>query len=68
MVASVDPAALKVEIASLNKLIDQARGLEKREIETKLTRLKSVLRIAGTRFLKPISEVDAMRLWSQWSW
>lgn len=47
VVASVDPVALKVEIASLNKLIDQARGLEKREIETKLTRLKSVLKDQG---------------------
>jgi superfamily II DNA or RNA helicase len=47
VVASVDPAALKVEIASLTKLIDQARGLEKREIETKLVRLKSVLNEQG---------------------
>jgi len=47
VVASVDPVALKVEIASLNKLIDQARGLEKREIETKLVRLKSVLNEKG---------------------
>ena len=47
VVASVDPAALKAEIASLGKLIDQARGLEKREIETKLTRLKSVLKDQG---------------------
>src|SRR3954454_13962224 len=47
VVASVDPAALRVEIASLGKLIDQARGLEKREIETKLTRLKSVLKDQG---------------------
>ena len=36
VVLSVDPAALRDEIARLNKLIDQARGLEKREIETKL--------------------------------
>jgi hypothetical protein len=47
VVASVDPAALKVEIASLNRLIDQARGLEKREIETKLVRLKNVLNEQG---------------------
>ena len=47
VVASVDPIALKVEIASLNKLIDQARGLEKREVETKLTKLKSVLQDQG---------------------
>ena len=47
VVASVDPATLKAEIASLNKLIDQARGLEKREVETKLTKLKSVLQDQG---------------------
>jgi superfamily II DNA or RNA helicase len=47
VVASVDPAALKAEIASLGKLIDQARGLEKREIETKLVKLKSVLNDQG---------------------
>ena len=47
VVASVDPVALKAEIASLNKLIDQARGLEKREVETKLTKLKSVLQDQG---------------------
>jgi len=47
VVASVDPVALKVEITSLNKLIDQARGLEKREVETKLTKLKSVLQDQG---------------------
>src|SRR4051794_9214624 len=47
VVASVAPAALRVEIASLGKLIDQARGLEKREIETKLTKLKSVLKDQG---------------------
>ena len=47
VVASVDPAALRLEIASLSKLIDQARILEKREIESKLTRLKSVLKDQG---------------------
>src|SRR5271165_3109813 len=47
VVASVDPAALRAEIASLTKLIDQARILEKREIESKLTKLKSVLKDQG---------------------
>lgn len=43
VVATVDPAALRVEIAQLNKLIDQAKLLQQREIETKLTKLRSVL-------------------------
>ncbi|QEH31806.1 RNA polymerase-associated protein RapA [Aquisphaera giovannonii] len=47
IVASVDPAALRVEIASLSRLIDTARSLEKREIESKLTRLKGVLKDQG---------------------
>jgi superfamily II DNA or RNA helicase len=47
VVASVDPAALRGEIDSLTKLIDQARILEKREIESKLTKLKSVLKDQG---------------------
>jgi hypothetical protein len=47
VVASVDPAALRAEITSLTRLIDQARILEKREIESKLTKLKSVLKDQG---------------------
>lgn len=47
VVASVDPAALRLEIASLTRLIDQARILEKREIESKLTKLKAVLHDQG---------------------
>lgn len=43
VVASVDPAALREEIIQLTKLIDHALVLEKREIESKLTRLRSVL-------------------------
>lgn len=43
VVASVDPAALKEEILQLTKLIDQARLLEQREIESKLVKLKEVL-------------------------
>ena len=48
VVASVDPAALRIEIASLTRLIDQARILEKREIEPKLAGLKSVLKDQGS--------------------
>jgi len=43
VVASVDPAALREEILQLSKLIDQARVLEAREIESKLIKLKEVL-------------------------
>ncbi|MCX6627998.1 MAG: SNF2-related protein [Candidatus Solibacter sp.] len=43
VVASVDPAALKTEILQLNKLIDKAVDLEKREVESKLVKLKLVL-------------------------
>jgi superfamily II DNA or RNA helicase len=46
-VASVDPIALKEEIQDLNKLIDSARVLEEREIETKLVRLKEVISSQG---------------------
>jgi superfamily II DNA or RNA helicase len=47
VVASVDPAYLRTEIARLGSLIDQARSLEKREIESKLTRLKGILTEQG---------------------
>src|ERR671939_465818 len=43
VVASVDPVALREEIARLSALIMQGRQLEAREIETKLARLRSVL-------------------------
>jgi len=43
VVASVDPGALREEILQLTKLIDNARVLEQREIESKLTKLKEVL-------------------------
>jgi superfamily II DNA or RNA helicase len=43
VVASVDPQALRDEIMELGKLIDLARLLEKREIETKLLKLKEVI-------------------------
>src|SRR5204863_43971 len=42
IVASVDPAALKEEIFQLRKLIDLARNLEAREVESKLVKLKDV--------------------------
>jgi superfamily II DNA or RNA helicase len=47
VVASVDPVALREEIAQLNKLIAHAQELEKREIETKLTALKELLAKQG---------------------
>lgn len=42
-VFAIDPAALRDEIQRLDKLVDQARSLEKREIESKLTKLRQVL-------------------------
>lgn len=42
-VLAVDPAALKDEIQRIDKLVDQARALEKREIESKLKKLRQVL-------------------------
>ncbi len=47
VVASVDPAALKEEILQIGKLIDQARLLEKREVESKLVKLREVLTDSG---------------------
>jgi superfamily II DNA or RNA helicase len=47
VVASVDPAALREEILELTKLIDLARILEKREVESKLVRLKEVITEQG---------------------
>ncbi len=42
-VASVDPDALREEIMELGKLIQTAKSLEAREIETKLVKLKEVI-------------------------
>ena len=42
-VLAVDPVALKDEIQRLDKLVDQARALEKREVESKLKKLRQVL-------------------------
>lgn len=47
VVASVDPVALREEIAELANLINHARGLEAREIETKLVSLKEMLTTQG---------------------
>jgi superfamily II DNA or RNA helicase len=47
VVASVDPIALKREILQLNELIIQALSLEKREIESKLVKLKEVITQEG---------------------
>ncbi|MEW5921687.1 MAG: DUF3883 domain-containing protein [Bacillota bacterium] len=47
VVASVDPAALREEIITLGKLINQALQLEKREVETKLVKLKEVMTKQG---------------------
>jgi superfamily II DNA or RNA helicase len=43
VVASIDPFALREEIVQLEKLITQAIALEKREVESKLTKLRQVL-------------------------
>lgn len=43
VVASVDPIALREEIIQLGRLIELAHALEKREIESKLVKLKEVL-------------------------
>ena len=43
VVASIDPAALRDEIARLNRLVEKAIHLESREVESKLAKLKEVL-------------------------
>ena len=47
VVVSADPTRLREEIARLTQLIDQARNLERREIESKLNKLRSVLKDQG---------------------
>jgi superfamily II DNA or RNA helicase len=47
VVASVDPTALREEILQLTKLIEQARLLERREVESKLSQLKQVITEQG---------------------
>ncbi len=47
VVASVEPADLRLEIAQLTRLINQAISLEQREVESKLRKLKDVLTERG---------------------
>lgn len=47
VVASVDPAALRTEIQQLGRLIEQAVNLEKREVESKLVKLREEIVRAG---------------------
>jgi superfamily II DNA or RNA helicase len=47
VVASIDPASLREEIGELTRLIEQARLLEKREVESKLVKLREVIREQG---------------------
>jgi hypothetical protein len=47
VVVSADPEQLRREITQLSKLVDQARTLEEREIESKLQKLKTVLQEQG---------------------
>jgi superfamily II DNA or RNA helicase len=47
VVASVDPAALRAEIQQLGRLIEQAVHLEKREVESKLVKLREEIVRAG---------------------
>lgn len=47
VVASIDPDSLREEILQLRKLIDRARHLEDREVESKLLKLKEVMKERG---------------------
>ena len=47
LVASYDPAALRDEITELGKLIQKAVDLEKREVESKLVRLRELIKQHG---------------------
>lgn len=47
VVASIDPVALGEEIAELERLISHAKELEAKEIETKLTALRDLLKKQG---------------------
>jgi len=46
-VISVDPSALKEEIGQLDKLVAQSLLLERREVESKLRKLREVLTQQG---------------------
>ena len=55
VVLSIDPAALRDEINHLGKLADEAKALQAREVESKLTKLREVLNehnIFGDRRMK----------------
>ena len=56
VVASVDPTELKQEILALSLLINQALVLEKKEVETKLVKLKEVISENGV-FKNPTMKV-----------
>jgi superfamily II DNA or RNA helicase len=47
VVVSFDPAQLREEIRELGGLIDEARGLETREVESKLNKLREILQKWG---------------------
>ena len=47
LVASYDPVALREEIIELGKLIQLAQALEKREVETKLVKLRALITERG---------------------
>ncbi len=47
LVVSIDPSALREEIITLGKLIDKAKLLEQKEIESKLIKLKEVITEEG---------------------
>lgn len=46
-VLSVDPAALREEIGRLTTLVEQAKQLEARDVQTKLIRLRAILKEEG---------------------
>ena len=46
-VLSADPAVLREEIGRLTKLIEHAKGLESRDVQSKLNKLRSVLNEQG---------------------
>lgn len=46
-VLSVDPAVLRVEISHLTQLVEHAKQLEERDIQTKLLKLKAILKEEG---------------------
>ena len=47
VVASIDPADLREEIMELGKLVDHAKALEAREVESKLIKLRDVINDSG---------------------